>query len=86
MNLKLESVDAVYSIETDRLCVVENYVPTEDPSYVVFITDRDDLTWAKRKLFMRPKMFVLQKALWDIDGIPVRNGAGAIIPKGEVTI
>jgi len=86
MNLKLESVDAVYDISTDRLSIIENYVPTEEPTAVVLLqlARGDDVTWAQRKLIMSQGQFKRQKALWDIDGVVVRNGAGKIIAKGEV--
>lgn len=83
MNLKLESVDAAYSIETDRLHITENYVPTGEPTAVMLITE-SDINWAKRKVTMSTGEFRRQKALWDIDGIAVRNGAGKVIGRGEV--
>jgi len=83
MNLKLESVDAVYRIDTDDLIVVENYVPTEEDTFVILVTDRDDVTWARRKIRMLQRDFEAQKKIWDGSGIVVRNGAGTVIPRGE---
>ena len=83
MNLKLESVDAVYRLEFDDLMVVENYVPTDEESFVILVTDRADVAWAKRKTRMLAIDFEAPKKIWDEAGVVVRNGAGAVIPTGN---
>ena len=82
---RLESVDAQYVIETDRFNICENYTPTAHPrTYGPVLEVVGNPHWARRRLTISSKAFTRQKALWDIDGVIVRNGEGHVLKPGEM--
>ena len=80
---RLESVD-ILGHDESRVILCENYTPTVAPSYGPVLEVVGNPHWARRRLTISSKAFTRQKALWDIDGVIVRNGEGHVLKPGEM--